>query len=74
VLIPKIFPSWLEITLDMSGKTCAVCGKALEPNEIRINERSTRPGARKSRYLCFNCRRKEYNNYQDSIRKLIEKM
>jgi transposase len=57
----------------MSEKTCAVCGKVLDQNEIRINERDFRPGMRRKRYLCFSCRQKEYNNYMASIKKLIEK-
>lgn len=57
----------------MSEKTCAVCGKVLEPDEVRLNERSYRVGRRRSRYLCRNCRQKEYNSYTESIKKLIEK-
>jgi len=57
----------------MSEITCAVCGKVLEPDEIRLNERSRRAGRRRSKYLCRACRQKEYNNYTESIKKLIEK-
>lgn len=57
----------------MSEKTCAVCGKILEPSEIRIDERRFQSGMRKKRYLCRSCRQKEYNNYMNSIKKLIEK-
>ncbi len=57
----------------MSKKACAVCGKVLDQNEIRINERGFRPGMRTKRYLCLSCRQKEYNHYMDSIKKLIEK-
>lgn len=57
----------------MSKKTCAVCGKALTPEEIRINERRVGSSLRKKRYLCISCRRKEYNTYTDLIKKIIEK-
>jgi len=57
----------------MSEIRCAVCGKALEPKEIRIAERSLRRTTRKSRYLCAACRKKEYDDYVDSIQKLIKK-
>lgn len=57
----------------MSGKTCAVCGKALTPEEIRINERRVGSSLRKKRYLCVSCRKKEYNVYTNSIKKLIDK-
>lgn len=57
----------------MSEKTCAVCGKVLTPEEVRINERRVKSGLRKRRYLCIGCRRKEYNAYTNSIKKLIEK-
>jgi hypothetical protein len=57
----------------MSGKTCAVCGKVLDPDEVKINERRIRVGRRRSRYLCRSCRQKEYNGYTNSIKKLIEK-
>jgi len=32
---------------DIFEKACAECGKVQEPNEIRVNERSYKPGARK---------------------------
>ncbi len=57
----------------MSSKTCVVCGKALDAIEIRLNERRIGSRRRSPRYLCRECRRKEYNNYTDSIQKLIEK-
>jgi len=57
----------------MSEKHCAVCGKILEPNEIRIIERRHKSSRRKSKYLCTVCRRREYENYVNSIKKLIEK-
>jgi len=58
----------------MPDKTCAVCGKILSQEEIRINERRVGSGARKRRYLCINCRQREYNHYMRSIKKLIEKV
>jgi hypothetical protein len=57
----------------MSEKHCAVCGKILEPIEIRIIERRRKSSRRKSRYLCAVCRRREYENYMNSINKLIDK-
>lgn len=57
----------------MSEIKCAVCGRILESDEIRLNERSFRVGRRRSRYLCRKCRQKEYNSYTNSIKKLIEK-
>lgn len=57
----------------MTDKICAVCGKALNLNEVKINERRIGVGRRKSRYLCTSCRQKEYNGYTNSIKKLIEK-
>lgn len=57
----------------MSEKTCAVCGKVLTPEEIRINERRVRSSMRKTRYLCSNCRQREYNQYIKSIKELIKK-
>ncbi len=59
--------------MEMSSKTCVVCGKALDATEIRLNERRIGSRRRSPRYLCRECRRKEYNNYTDSIQKLIEK-
>jgi hypothetical protein len=57
----------------MSEKTCAVCNKVLSDREIRINERSLRLGGRKARFLCLSCRQKEYESYQNSLKKLINK-
>jgi len=57
----------------MAERTCAVCGKVLDASEIRLNERQMRSRSRISRYLCRNCRQKEYNNYTQSIMKLIDK-
>ncbi len=56
----------------MSEVKCAVCGRVLEPDEIRLNKRSFRVGRRRSRYLCRDCRQKEYDSYTNSIKKLIE--
>lgn len=61
------------MTHDISKKACAECGKVQEPNEIRVNERSFQPGARKKRQLPFYCSHKEYNYYQDSTNKIIER-
>ncbi|HUS79589.1 MAG TPA: hypothetical protein VM050_13115 [Patescibacteria group bacterium] len=56
----------------MSEITCKVCGKVLTPEEIRLNERGIK-GLRKNSYLCRGCRKKEYNSYTNSVKKLIEK-
>ena len=50
-----------------------VCGKVLEPNEVRVVERQRRSFKRRIRYLCAVCRKREYENYVKSIKKLIEK-
>jgi len=57
----------------MSGKSCAVCGKILDDTEIRINERKVGSVRRNPRYLCRGCRKREYNNYTESIKRLIDK-
>jgi len=57
----------------MSGKSCAVCGKILDATEIRINQRKVGSRRRNSKYLCRECRKKEYNNYTESIHRLIDK-
>ncbi|MDH5200224.1 MAG: hypothetical protein OEW93_04995 [Candidatus Bathyarchaeota archaeon] len=57
----------------MSESVCAACGRVLSQEEIRINERRFVSGARGRRYLCLRCRQREYNQYVDSIKKLIEK-
>ena len=57
----------------MSEQRCAVCGKVLEPNEVRAVERQRRSFKRRIRYLCAVCRQSEYENYVKSIKKLIEK-
>jgi hypothetical protein len=57
----------------MSEKTCAVCGKVLKPEEIRINERRFSSGMRKTRYLCSSCRQMEYNRYTKALKELIKK-
>jgi hypothetical protein len=57
----------------MSEQRCAVCGKVLEPNEVRVVERQRRSFKRRFRYLCAVCRKREYENYVKSIKKLIEK-
>ncbi|MDP6048912.1 MAG: hypothetical protein QGG23_05660 [Candidatus Bathyarchaeota archaeon] len=57
----------------MSKPNCAVCGKKLEPNEVRINERGIIRRSALKRYLCLRCRRDDYNQYQLSINELIKK-
>ena len=70
---PKQFSPSVKMIWCMSGKTCAACGKVLDADEIRLNERTVRVGRRRPRYLCRICRQREYNNYQRSIKELIEK-
>ena len=57
----------------MSGKACAVCGRLLRPPEVRINELSRRGPSKRIRYICSNCRKIEYEQYQKAVRELIEK-
>lgn len=57
----------------LSEKVCAVCGKALSPMEIRINERVRRSALKKSRYLCARCRQREYKQYVKAMRELTER-
>jgi len=57
----------------MSEKRCVVCDKLLDQNEVRINERRFQSGKIKKRYLCKSCRQKEYDQYTNSIKRLIEK-
>lgn len=57
----------------MSEHHCAVCGKVLEPNEIRVVEHQRKSLKRRIRYLCAVCRKRDYENYMKSIKKLIEK-
>ncbi|MCW3990057.1 MAG: hypothetical protein NWE88_08295 [Candidatus Bathyarchaeota archaeon] len=57
----------------MSEPRCAVCGKILDATEIRINQRKVGFRRRNPRYLCRECRKKEYNNYAESIQRLIDK-
>ena len=57
----------------MSEVKCVVCGRALTPQEKKINERRMRVGLRRARYLCSSCRKREYNSYRESIEKLIKK-
>ena len=56
----------------MVEKKCAVCGKILDDSEVRLNERSQKM-RRGIRYLCRQCRQKEYNNYTKSIKNIINK-
>jgi hypothetical protein len=57
----------------MSEKRCAVCGKVLEPVEVRVVERNRGVSKRRSRYMCTVCRKREYENYVKSIKDLVEK-
>jgi hypothetical protein len=58
----------------MSDKHCATCNKVLTDREIRINERGRRRRlAIRKRYLCSKCRQQEYEDYQKSIKEIIEK-
>jgi hypothetical protein len=57
----------------MSGESCAVCEKILDATEIRINKRKVGSRRRNPKYLCRECRKKEYNNYTESIHRLIDK-
>jgi len=60
------------IRIFTASKTkCAVCGKILEPVEIKVIERQSMLSKRK--YLCASCRKIEYNNYIESVKKLVEK-
>ena len=71
---PKSYPRLSPTkTAEMSGKSCAVCGKILDDTEIRINERKLGSRRTNPRYLCRECRKKEYNNYTESIQRLIDK-
>jgi len=58
----------------MSDKRCATCNKELTEREIRINERGRRRRlTSRRRYLCSNCRQQEYEDYQKSIKDIIER-
>ncbi|NQT08339.1 hypothetical protein HQ586_04615 [Candidatus Bathyarchaeota archaeon] len=61
------------MAVDMSEVNCVVCGQALTPQEKKINERRIGVGLKRAKYLCSNCRKREYNSYQESIEKLIKK-
>jgi len=56
-------------------KVCAVCGKVLTEEEVRIVEsrniglRGRR--TRRTRYLCSECRQKEYQSYVRELRRLF---
>ena len=53
-------------------RRCAVCGRELTEEEVRIIERRriVTP-SRRIRYLCSDCRKREYQAYMGEIRKLI---
>jgi len=57
----------------MSEKVCAVCGKVLSPQEIRLNELGRRSAIRRRRYLCTECRQREYDEYMKAMNDLIKK-
>jgi Holliday junction resolvase RusA-like endonuclease len=57
----------------MSEKVCAVCGKTLSKQEIRINEIGRRSAIKKKRYLCTECRRRDYDEYMKAMKDLIKK-
>jgi hypothetical protein len=57
----------------LSEKVCAVCGKPLTPEEIRIIQLTRRSPMRRSRYLCADCRKKEYERYLKEVKELVEK-
>ena len=57
----------------MSGVNCVVCGRALTPQEKKINERRIGVGLKRAKYLCSSCRKREYNSYRESIERLIKK-
>ena len=56
----------------MSEPRCAVCGKKLEPHEVKINERGISRRSTLKRYLCIRCRKDDYNQYQKSIQELFQ--
>lgn len=55
----------------MIPKKCAVCGKTLEPQDIKIVERRSTT-KRRNKYLCQKCRKTEYNQYLRSIKEIID--
>lgn len=57
----------------MSEVNCVVCGRALTPQEKKINERRIGVGLKRAKYLCSICRKREYNSYRESIERLIKK-
>lgn len=57
----------------LSEKVCAVCGKPLTSEELRIIQLTRRSPMRRSRYLCTNCRKKEYERYLKEVKELVEK-
>jgi len=61
------------MAVDMSEVNCVVCGRALTPQEKKINERRIGVGLKRAKYLCGSCRKREYNSYRESIEKLIKK-
>lgn len=58
---------------ELSEKVCAVCGKPLTLEELKIVQLTRRSPIRRSRYLCAECRRKEYERYLKEVKELVEK-
>jgi len=69
----KYFSAMSNKLSELSEKTCAVCGRKLLPQEIRINELSRKSIAKRIRYLCAQCRKREYDQYVKAMKELIEK-
>ena len=57
----------------MSEIICSVCGNSLKPNEILINQRSLKSKFSRKRYLCLQCRKNNYDQYQQDIAELLSK-
>jgi hypothetical protein len=52
-------------------KICAVCGRELSEEDIRIIERRRiLTPSRRIRYLCSECRKKEYQRYIKELERL----
>jgi len=70
----RVFNLEVRREYGLSEKVCAVCGKALSAEEIRINELKSRSAfRRRTRYLCSHCRQRDYEDYMKEMKKLIEK-
>lgn len=52
-------------------KVCAVCGRELSEEDIKIVEgRRILTPSRRIRYLCSECRRREYQRYIKELERL----